>query len=279
MNIRGFFINLDKSTDRRKTIEDNIRGVGMDGVITRFAARAGDGRPSVITKNELGCFLSHKEIIDTADNNEVVMIFEDDAHFTKKFKKSIGAIFKDMAFGWDVIFFGQMVDYSDVKMVHKFLNFKKLAGDISSEEFSKFAILNAAKFYTWGAFGYAVHPRALPKLRGYLAQSEQDGFKHQVDVYYADLIREGKLNGGIVFPYIVGVNPDFESTIDDRQGGADVPLHNAMVNLFVVGGDGEKLKTDAIRRLMAKPLDADAFIASHVIYERYSRKKARKPPS
>jgi GR25 family glycosyltransferase involved in LPS biosynthesis len=74
--IKGFYINLDHRTDRKRHMEIQLEQIRMAGNITRFnAIKNANGR--------IGCSLSHLKCIQLAKeaNWESVMILEDDILF------------------------------------------------------------------------------------------------------------------------------------------------------------------------------------------------------
>jgi len=94
------YINLDKRTDRRKEIEDELRKIGIRNFQRFPAVEHKDGA--------IGCAYSHLNVLKEAKekNYKNVLIFEDDFEFTvskKEFWKLMDAI---KGLDYDVIMFG-----------------------------------------------------------------------------------------------------------------------------------------------------------------------------
>lgn len=77
-------INMDSQPDRWEKCLDEFKKVGIEDRVERFSAIVPNRSPRrPITKGELGCNLSHKEIITSARDRGLknVFIFEDDIKF------------------------------------------------------------------------------------------------------------------------------------------------------------------------------------------------------
>jgi glycosyl transferase family 25 len=96
---KTLFINLDKDTARRASIEQQLTALnipfervpGIDGRITDFGteyseALAIEKNGASLTKGELGCAASHKRCHTIALQNEYTLILEDDVLLPKDFK-------------------------------------------------------------------------------------------------------------------------------------------------------------------------------------------------
>ena len=95
-----FYINLEKRTDRKLHVEQQLANIGVEGI--RFNAVEMDN-------GAVGCSLSHLKCLEMAKKNEwdEVMIVEDDITFLDPslFKKTIYNFF-DRHKEWDVLLLG-----------------------------------------------------------------------------------------------------------------------------------------------------------------------------
>jgi hypothetical protein len=271
MRARGFYINLDRSTDRRALIESNIEAIGAQKVIHRYPAQTGDDRPAGITRNELGCFLSHQAIIDQARDDELTLIFEDDVRFPATFPRNFPAIIDRANRGsWDVIFLGQILDYNDVNTLHRMIASKRKLVGLDRADFADFRLLDGARWYRWGAFAYVINPKSLPKVRALIGKSAEEGYKLPIDTLYAQLGKSRALETKVAFPYLVGINQRLPSTMADRAN-VQIHMHNMVTNMFVVGADPAQTLSESRAYLADSDLDVDALIASRVLYERFKQ--------
>ena len=90
--IKGFYINLDHRTDRKRHIEQQLEQIRMTDNITRFnAIKNANGR--------IGCSLSHLKCLQMAKEAkwESVMILEDDILFMlpDKFVENANSFFSN----------------------------------------------------------------------------------------------------------------------------------------------------------------------------------------
>lgn len=252
-------------------MEQALLGLDLPYAIERYAAKSGDSRQAGITKAELGCFLSHQDIIENAKNDEITLILEDDAllpnDFSRNFKNLLSRLSK---MDWDVAFLGQLTNYDDVRHLRRLLNMKRKLVEKESRSFTDFKILNAIEIYNWGTFAYLVNPKSIEKIRHLLRKSASDGYPFAIDNTYRNLIRSNLLKAKVVFPYLVGVQTDLKPTIEGRAG-VKMDLHNIMANMFVANHGQAAARQEAIRYLTDSEVDYDALIASRVIYERLKK--------
>ena len=114
-----YWINLDRSTDRRERMEKLLTDSSFDGIPTERIP-AFDGKTNAkgifdkllinkktMTNSEYGCLLSHLETIRKFDESDynIALILEDDAtlEFKKYWNKTVVSIMKDAPPDWDII--------------------------------------------------------------------------------------------------------------------------------------------------------------------------------
>ena len=61
MTYTGIYINLDRSTERRAVMEDQLTRLGLQDRYARFSAVDGNqlGLRTSLTDSQIGCFTSH----------------------------------------------------------------------------------------------------------------------------------------------------------------------------------------------------------------------------
>lgn len=111
----GFYINLDKRTDRRIHIESELTHLGLQNNVRRFPAILNKDNPA------LGCTQSHLNCLEIArDNNwDLVWICEDDAFINDptEFNQALVRILSSRI-QWDVILLGGVI-IGDVMPVNR----------------------------------------------------------------------------------------------------------------------------------------------------------------
>ena len=149
IKISGYYINLNESEERRVSFLNNIQEIGLIDIVKRFSALRGDNRPCGITKTELGCFLSHKAVIDQANDAEFALVFEDDALLPKDFKRIIYGVCSHNHDGsnWDLLFMSQAFHYSDTNRISQLLKLKKDLNPNKEINSSEFVFLESREWY------------------------------------------------------------------------------------------------------------------------------------
>ncbi len=268
-NIDGYYVNLDKATDRRAYLDAKLNQLGLEKQIKRFAALQGDSRPSHITKGELGCFLSHQNILNNAANNAYTLILEDDIILTSMFAKYLNTFIDNIGGNYDILFFNGGVEFRDIHRLSLLIKFKNELGDIYNDNFSNFKLLDATQWYLHGTSAYIVNPLSKNKIVNLMNDEEKNGFTRPIDLFYNQSIRENKITAAVFFPFLTGINWDFPSQMGQERASTSASFYyDFIVNLFVAGGDISALKLSAYEILHSSPLNCDAFIVSQLIYKK-----------
>lgn len=123
-NVPIFFINLERSNDRRKNILKMLKKKEIDGIITK-AVDGNDLNIEELKKNgtydvnyavkkfsrdlspnEIGCALSHlniyTKIVD--ENIAACIICEDDINLVEDFKKKINKVLDELPSDWELVY-------------------------------------------------------------------------------------------------------------------------------------------------------------------------------
>jgi GR25 family glycosyltransferase involved in LPS biosynthesis len=236
--------------------------------IERHAAKSGDARKSAINSAELGCFLSHQDIIENSQDKDVILILEDDVIFSRNFSYNLRNILNRISrMDWDIVFLGQLINYDDIRHLKRLINMKKRLAVGESNNFTDFKILGADEIYNWGTFSYLVNPKSRDKIRRLLREVVSNGYQLAIDNTYRFLIRNGRLKAKVVFPHLVGVQPNLGLTIEGRSG-VSMDLHTIVANMFMANHDQSAARQEAIRYINDSEMDHDALVASRVVYER-----------
>ena len=264
-DFRGFFINLDRSVDRKIALEGALDRFGLGGAVKRFPALEGDSRPSAISPNELGCFLSHQRAIEAADPERHLLVFEDDVWFPPQFQHYFQIAQRLMAAdNSDMVFLNMTVDFPKVSHVQRLIRAKRKLGDIHAPAFSRFGLNDAKGLYDFGMMAYVVRKGAQAKISAILAEAAHDGYKQPVDRIIGAAIGTGRIKASVLFPYIVGIDQSLSIAISDRKKRH--LLFNDIVNLFVAGGDIQALIARAVAGAHNEPFDVDAYVQSQLVY-------------
>lgn len=261
--LQGHFINLDESHERNLQMQASLRRLGLSQIIHRFPAVRSPTAKKNLSAGEHGCLLSHTSIIERADPHRSLLVLEDDTVLSSRLpgllQKLPGAM---KALSMDIAFLGQTVEYSDVKTHAKLLKaFSQL-----QENSHASIMLDAHKFYRWGAFGYVVAPGALKKMSALLRQNVGHVDAVPIDNFFKHLIRSQAIKGGIVFPYVVGVNASLGTTMKQRTHAHEHDLHASLVNQYLHGSQAPD-DSPLWRSILQGPHDPRALALCMRIYQ------------
>lgn len=203
---RIYYINLDKRTDRREHIENEIKKVlDSDLKITRrMPGVVCDGYEGRV-KGAIGCSMSHQSVIAESirDGLNNVMIFEDDFEFLcdrNRFMQDLERFMKTHP-DYDILLFG----VNSPAGIYR-----------APSRNNAFIKVNASQTTS----GYMVSKKGLPKMKAACDRSVE-GLKttkcvqaHAVDLEWHSVMKEGNV---YAFPYRVGRQMQSYSDIELRM--------------------------------------------------------------
>ncbi|HQD16283.1 MAG TPA: hypothetical protein PLY54_12600, partial [Ottowia sp.] len=199
------------------------------------------------------------------------LVLEDAAALAAALPRRLPALLEPaQAQPWDILFLGQTVPYDSIHPLDRLIKASQELGDIGAPDFARFFMMDGAMHYVWGAFGYVVHPRALPRLRALLRQFAAHGYPTSWDGTLATLIKQGQLTARCLFPYLVGVDTGHDSTISGRGPHLQHQLHALLVNLFLADADEQqRLRAQALA-FCPSATDWQAAYVSWLTYRKLS---------
>jgi GR25 family glycosyltransferase involved in LPS biosynthesis len=267
MNYEVFYINMDRSEERRFRMERELNEAGLTENVYRQAGIIADKNlKSEISISELGAFLAHQKLISET-NSMPRLILEDDTRFPIGFKLKLEEILTTVQDTiWDIIFLGTSIEYTDLQRVKSLLNFCNALGNIEEEDFNNYQLIPANPWYVYGCFGYIVNHRAVAKLGELLSLEIALNFPRQIDVALQGYIRSEQLTCYVVFPYLAGIELNIQSEMLTRSNPAEHHRKLTTVNLFVGRKALDALLLGAYSMISTK-FDRRAFIASQAIYD------------
>lgn len=287
MSLRGLYINLDRSPERRAFIEAQIgrlaprwpyqRLVGIDGA-------ALPDREGVRNKAELGCYLSHLGAIANAAQSGVwTHVLEDDAILSREAASFMEAVVGQPAFWtYDVIFTNVMLQVGSEHMAIVRTLFDRVCefgpgGEVARIlEHLTFALKDMDFLL---ATSYLVNPRSAGALAAELRRRLDAAPFEPVDNALARLCREGAFNMGCSIPFYTVPRFAQDSTI--REGISHCRMTQMVMEaalfadrspaaLFTLleglgredtGTITSRLLTEAHRVILARDMTVDTMIA------------------
>jgi GR25 family glycosyltransferase involved in LPS biosynthesis len=270
MSYVGYYINLDCSIDRRTAMEAQLARLGLTDQYRRFSAA--DGRlcrsaVASLTSGELGCFISHYELLcRNLDSAAHLHVLEDDvvlASCTPRLLEQITGsptideydlLFTDMALPVDFKFYREARLRFD-RQVHRATD-----GTVTGIEFSFFPYISCAS-------SYLVNRRSIRVICDILGHELERGPNDPIDILIRNKVAEGRLRAKSLFPFITSVVPDgFASTLS--RGRRD-PASELAVDLirysFFVECDRSKTLALAEQRLPISEGDFHGRLFAHAL--------------
>ena len=227
--LSGFYINLDRSAERRARMEEQFSRLGMSDY-QRIAAIDGaalERRASERTAGELGCYRSHIKALEAArDTGANAHILEDDAILSPLVQQCQG--FLDKAFDrFDIIFTETFIQLhlSELRF------FKRKFDELCRDGGLEFDVLDISTWTFTCLSSYFVSAATVPKLIAALDKAWEEGPVEAVDETMRSLANAGVFRVGCVFPFIstVGVDELLATTITQR------PTHKHDVAILASG--------------------------------------------
>ncbi|SAL78939.1 Glycosyltransferase family 25 (LPS biosynthesis protein) [Caballeronia peredens] len=224
MKLDGFFINLDRSDDRRRFMEKQLADLGCDSFIRRYPGVDGLIVGTLDDPAENGiraCRRSHTELILNADEHSSTVILEDDVTLSAQFPAIVNAgvleKVSDTFPAVDILFFEC---YLNPHSVATFLSLaekqmpQRSRTDVHGPQrhtFTRFMIALATEAYNAGTTAYLVTPKGKRTLRALFATPTNPAAP--IDIVYRHWIKTGALNALIGVPFIAAPTSAFHSTI------------------------------------------------------------------
>jgi GR25 family glycosyltransferase involved in LPS biosynthesis len=221
MPLKGFYINLDRSTDRRQQVEAELEKVSALGNYHRFPAIDGHDssvRPDLKNRAEVGCFASHLEVIRNSNApGQWLHILEDDVVISTLADVAISALINGQMFDqYDIIFTNIMPSMSAI-LGKQFSNtFDSCVTTTASGEVTSLNSISAISL-SGADFGlttsYLINPRAVQRVISLLGIWLNTNPFVPIDIVYSQLARAGQLSIACSVPFFTIPRSGDTSTI------------------------------------------------------------------
>jgi len=223
MTYLGYYINLDRSLDRRAAMEAQLGRFGLTERYRRFPAVDGtlSGYASPrLTPGEVGCFASHYQVLrQNLDSANHLHIIEDDVVLAgctaDVVDQVVGSamiddydlLFTDMAVPVDFKF------YREARIRYERQVRRPAHATATTVEFSLFPYVSCTA-------SYVVNRRSIGLVCKILERELERGASEPIDLTLRAKVAEGSLRAKCLFPFITSVVPaKFANTV--ARGGRD----------------------------------------------------------
>jgi len=211
--VRGFYINLNSASDRRRAMDHQLHGLGLTHCYSRFAACEASLEEAqsrgLRSAGELGIWRSLLALLnhwlaEDPPKNELLHILEDDAILASSLPQFLAALIQEPG-GWDLLFTDSFLT------VDLYFSALRLLRSLPPGH-RQVCLLDGGCYLACSASMVLNRAGAIRLLEGL----EQD-FKRErlvpVDMVIRGMIRSGRLQALITIPYLTTVSTDFDSTI------------------------------------------------------------------
>lgn len=208
----GYYINLDRASERRERIERQLQALGLADRYRRFPAVDGQTlkRQSPRGLGEVGIFRSHLDVIERiAVAGRPGHVIEDDVLLSDLTAEAIDSLIqRSILDAFDIVFLETYVGetIAGIRAFHRMYEQATKAGPIVSA--GQLQILALNEGYQYGATSYIISPLRARKLVPLLRTHWDHGPELAIDDFFQREARAGHLKIGCVFPFVTTVDLD-----------------------------------------------------------------------
>jgi GR25 family glycosyltransferase involved in LPS biosynthesis len=256
----GLYINLDRSTDRRREIEAELQKHNLAGLYARFPAVDGAKEAPASSKlkpGETGCFLSHyRALLAACEAGAGVHLLEDDAILSDQLSPTAKLILGSRIFEqYDILFTDTFVHPN----LQEIKNYKQIFDALIPDPANP---PPAIKFKTFSLAGrnmattpsYFVGARTIPRVLDVFKREIDAGLSLPLDLFMRKAVDDGRLRIGCLFPFLTSVRLEhiLNTTIaarDKQETNLSVLALALLRYSFFVGRDLEGYALPILEKL------------------------------
>lgn len=256
--MRGHYINMDRSIERRETMEAQLRRLDLPWISRLRATDARDlprRNDSPLTPGEVGCFLSHLKAIGQVPQRAVRLVLEDDAMLSAQLVDVLQTLSLERLLQYDIVFLDcqPMATTGNLLALWQSLQRHTVPPRVATGV----DVHEARGLYLWAAAAYLVTPHGRETLPGLLEEALRAGPAEALDTTLHRLIEEGRIRAAVLAPFLATPRLDcWDATTIAGRPQQDVGVVAAAMRHLFFAGDvaGAQMHAAGVRR---KPLTAD----------------------
>jgi GR25 family glycosyltransferase involved in LPS biosynthesis len=243
MSYVGYYINLDRSLERRTEIEAQLVRYGLSHRYQRFPATDGNGLAfpnPYLTDGQIGCFTSHCLVLDANLHSRFYLhIIEDDVVFSKYTHSVINNVLSRGFAEFDIIFTDlylapSIPEYKTFKAQYDNCVARDQTGRVT--QINSFGVVGLKNSFFAGMTSYLVNPRSINKLRSIYMEALTNGARKPIDLVIRDSVRGGAIRAGLIFPFVTSIRLErlvATTTQTTRDPRSDTAANLARLSFFV----------------------------------------------
>lgn len=235
MDWHGYYINLDRATERRASIEAQLEHLGLSGSYTRF--RAVDGKEKStsgpISGPEVAIFESHLTLMkDAASAKGPTHVVEDDVLLSEHLEPLLDRLAAGRAGDFDVC----VTDTGFSMDVARYLYFKGQAtapetGGARAEP----RLIEINRAYLWGTTSYIVSPVGAQKFLALAEEEWRRGPTLPIDIVLQKAANDAKISVICSLPFVTWLQMGHAqlSSVERKQPPRKTLRQLARLPLFI----------------------------------------------
>jgi GR25 family glycosyltransferase involved in LPS biosynthesis len=244
----GLYINLDRSTDRRKRLETQLHTFGLESHYQRFSGidgRTTDLRGSSLKPGEVGAFLSHCQALEQLRGlGKCVHIIEDDVLLSEHVKPVIDdAIAGNLFYRYDLLFTDLNVNCNIGLIKNLSQVFERFVmPPVRPIRFKELVLMELNQVFFAAFQSLVVGEKSIDRVTALYRQELANGPKTPVDIFIKNAVLKGQLRAVCVFPFVTSLRLEdhMNSTIaaeGERSSEPSIMVMAILRYLFFLGRD------------------------------------------
>jgi GR25 family glycosyltransferase involved in LPS biosynthesis len=220
MAYTGYYINLDRSPDRRAAMDAQLERLGLANRYRRFAAV--DGNPlgltsPTLTAGEIGCFTAHQKLLQqNRDGAAHLHIIEDDVALANRTGPFIDGIIAAGLLDQHDLLFTDMVIQSDLNFIRRARRW--YASDIGRDaNGTAIEVRFKVMAYTASMTSYLVNRQSIGLVCDMFERELASGARRPIDLFIREQVAAGRLRARGLFPFITSIRPGAPTSMAVRE--------------------------------------------------------------
>lgn len=227
----GYYINLDRSPDRREKLERQFAALGLSDVYRRFPAVEGAALPPgpKLKPGERGIFRSHFDLLQQAQSaRRPIHILEDDAVLSPVTAPALDLLITSGALnGHDIIFTETLVP-QDLRALKLFkAMYDKAIDKRGVFDVSRLQVIDLANVRFACTSSYLVNPASAGRILERYQEGWNAGPQLPLDLFLRAEVQAKRLRAGCTFPFVTTI--DLGGIVDSTVGRTRSPEYNAAI--------------------------------------------------
>ncbi len=275
MNYLGFYINLDRSPQRRIGIVTQLEELQLLSQYSRFPAADGNVlnlKESSLRTGEIGCFTSHYLLLEkNLTQTHHLHVIEDDVILSRDTNPTLKMLLDSESFdNFDILFTDTLLPFDSLAIREYKTLFdnsveRNESGKITS--IKKYTVIDLRQCFFACTSSFVIHRNSIVKLYQLLQQEIKMGPRYPIDLFIRDKVYAGEIRAGCIFPFITSIRLEhmFDSTIHEPHEGNLSGLAMMLLrHSFFIECDWAKCNQLAVHYLTLSKQDMHQALLSRV---------------